>query len=107
MSSIPFFQALILFASVIAIIVATQWRKLHPFLAIVVVASAFGLAVGFSTAYLGKAFGTGFSQAIYSPGLVIVAASFVAGVAGDTAASERQSAQFGERNRTESRSVPG
>src|SRR5208282_5064456 len=88
MSGMPFFQALILLASVIVIIVATQWRQLHPFLAIVVVASAFGLAVGFSTGFLGKAFGAGFSLAIYSPGLVIVAASFVAGVAESTAASE-------------------
>jgi GntP family gluconate:H+ symporter len=88
MSGMPFFQALALLASVIVIIVATHWRKLHPFLAIMVIASAFGLAVGFSTGFLGKAFGAGFSLAIYSPGLVIVAASFVAGVAESTAASE-------------------
>ena len=88
MSSMPLFQALILLASVIVIIVATQRRQLHPFLAIVVVASAFGLAVGFSTGFLGKAFGAGFSLAIYSPGMVIVAASLVAGVAESTAASE-------------------
>jgi hypothetical protein len=31
MSGMPFFQALILLASVIVIIVATQWRQLHPF----------------------------------------------------------------------------
>jgi len=88
MSGMPFFQALVLLASGIVIILATQWRKLHPFLAIVVVASAFGLAVGFSVGFLGKAFGAGFSQTIYSPGLVIVAASFVAGVAESTAGPE-------------------
>lgn len=88
MSGMPFFQALILLASVIVIIVATQWRQFHPFLAILVVASAFGLAVGFSAGFLGKAFGAGFSLAIYSPGLVIIAASFVAGIAENTAASE-------------------
>jgi H+/gluconate symporter-like permease len=88
MSGMPFFQALILLASVTVIIVATQWRQLHPFLAIMVIASAFGLAAGFSVGFLGKAFGAGFSQTIYSPGLVIVAAGFVAGVAESTAAPE-------------------
>jgi hypothetical protein len=36
---------------------------------------------------VGEAFGIGFSQAIYSPGLVIVAAGFVAGLAESTAGS--------------------
>ena len=49
--------------------------------------SAFGLAAGFSTAFVGKAFGAGFAQAIYSPGLVIVAAGFVAGLAEATGAA--------------------
>jgi GntP family gluconate:H+ symporter len=89
MSGMPFVQALVLLASVIVIIVATQSRHLHPFLAIAFVASAFGLAVGLSTGFFGKAFGVGFSQAIYSPGLVIVAAGFVAGLAESTAASDR------------------
>jgi GntP family gluconate:H+ symporter len=60
---------------------------LHAFLAIVVVATAFGLASGFSTAFVGKAFGAGFAQAVYSPGLVIVAAGFVAGLAEATGAA--------------------
>jgi gluconate:H+ symporter, GntP family len=88
MSGMPLFQALLLLASVIVLVVATQSRHFHPFLAITVIASAFGLAVGFSTAFVGKAFGAGFSQAIYSPGLVIIAAGLVAGLAESTTASE-------------------
>jgi gluconate:H+ symporter, GntP family len=87
MSGMPLFQALLLLASVVALIAATQARLVHPFLAIVVVAAAFGLAAGFSTAFVGKAFGAGFSQAVYSPGLVIVAAGFVGGLAESTGAS--------------------
>jgi len=87
MSGMPFFQALVLLASVIVIVVATQWRHVHPFLAIVVIAMAFGLAVGFSVAFVGKTFGAGFSQTVYSPGLLIVAAGFVAGLAESTTAS--------------------
>src|ERR1700733_4732553 len=88
MSGMPLFHALLLFASVIILIVATQRWHLHPFLMSVAVASAFGLAAGLSISLLGKAFGSGFSQAIYSPGLVIVAAGFVAGLAESTAASD-------------------
>jgi len=87
MSGMPHLQALLLLASLIALIALTQARLLHAFLAIVVVASAFGLAAGFSTAFVGKAFGSGFAQAVYSPGLVIVAAGFVAGLAEATGAS--------------------
>jgi gluconate:H+ symporter, GntP family len=87
MSGMPLVQALLLLAAVIVLLVATQSRHLHPFLAIVAVASAFGLAAGLSAALVGEAFGIGFSQAIYSPGLVIVAAGFVAGLAESTAGS--------------------
>jgi gluconate:H+ symporter, GntP family len=97
MSGMPLVQALLLLASVIILMVATQWRHVHPFLAIVVVASAFALAAGFSIGFLGKAFGTGFSQAIYAPGLVIVAAGFVAGIAESTAASDRLIAKIDRR----------
>ncbi len=88
MSGMPLFQALLLLASVIVLVIATQSRHFHPFLAITVIASAFGLAVGFSTAFVGKTFGAGFAQAIYSPGLVIVGAGLVAGLAESTTASD-------------------
>jgi GntP family gluconate:H+ symporter len=87
MSGMPLFQALLLLASVAALMAATQTRLVHPFLAIVVVATAFGLAAGFSTAFVGKAFGAGFSQSLYAPGLVIVASGFVGGLAESTGAS--------------------
>src|SRR5271155_5258480 len=81
-------DALLLFGSVIVLIALTQ-RRLHPFLAIVVTAAAFAAASGLSIGLAGKTFGAGFSQAIYSPGLVIVAAGFVAGFAESTLASDR------------------
>ena len=87
MSGMPLFQALLLLASLVAVIALTRARLLHASLAIVVVATAFGLASGFSTAFVGKAFGAGFAQAVYSPGLVIVAAGFVAGLAEATGAA--------------------
>jgi GntP family gluconate:H+ symporter len=89
MSETPLVHALLLCASVVVLVVATQPRRLHPFLALVIIASAFGLAAGFSTAFVGKAFGAGFSQAVYSPGLVIVAAGLVAGFAESTGAAAR------------------
>jgi GntP family gluconate:H+ symporter len=87
----------ILVAAVIVLVAAIQWRHFHPFLAIVVIASAFGSAAGFSTGLIAKAFGTGFSQAIYSPGLVIVAAGLVAGLAESAAAFDRLRAVIDQR----------
>jgi len=81
MSGMPLAQALLLLTSLVAVIALTQARLLHAVLAIVVVSTAFGLAAGFSTAFVGKAFGAGFVQAIASPGLVIVAAGFIGALA--------------------------
>ena len=81
MSGMPLSQALLLLPAFVALIVLIQARLVHAFLAIVAVAAAFGLAAGFSTAFVGKAFGAGFAQALTSPGLVIVAAGFVAAIA--------------------------
>lgn len=92
----PLFQAFLLLLSVI-ILVATPWRRLHPFLAIVAVAAAFGLAAGFSVAFVGKTFGSGFAQAVTSPGLVIVAAGLVGGLADATGASAWLMAQAQRR----------
>jgi len=94
MSSMPLAQALLFAASAFLIVIAAQSRRLHPFIAIVFVASAFGLATGFSVGFLGKAFGVGFSRAAYSPGLVIVAAGFVAALAEGTGASDRLMARI-------------
>jgi gluconate:H+ symporter, GntP family len=94
MSSMPLAQALLFAASAFIIAVAAQSRRLHPFIAIVFVACAFGLATGFSVGFLGKAFGVGFSRAVYSPGLVIIAAGFVAALAEGTGASDRLMAKI-------------
>ncbi len=92
MSSMAFFQAVFLAASIVVLVVATQYRHRHPFVVIVFVASGFGLAAGLSVSLLGKAFGTGFSQAIYSPGLVIVGAALVAAFAENTGATDQLTA---------------
>ena len=88
MSAMPLVPAVLLLLSVIVIFGATQWLRLQPFLAILVVAAAFGGAAGFSISFIGKTFGNGFSQALYSPGLVIVAAAFVTGLADGVGANE-------------------
>jgi GntP family gluconate:H+ symporter len=90
MSGMPLVEALVFLAVVVILLFAT--RRIHPFLAIVVVAAAFGLVCGFSISFLGKAFGTGFAEMIYSPGLVIVAAGFIAALADVGAASNRLTA---------------
>jgi gluconate:H+ symporter, GntP family len=87
MSGMPLAQALVLLAAAVVLVVATRSRHLHPFLAIVLVASTFGLAVGLSLAQVSKAFGLGFAQAIAGPGLVIVGAGFVGAIAESTAAA--------------------
>ena len=89
MSGMALFDALLLLASVAVVIAATQLRHFHPFLVLVLVAAGFGLAAGLSISLLGRDFGTGFSQALYSPGLVIVAAGLVSGLAESTAAADR------------------
>ena len=81
MSVMPLVQALIFIAASAVLVVAIQSRRLHPFLAIMVVATGFGLACGLSVGLVGKTFGAGFSQALYSPGLVIVGAAIIVGIA--------------------------
>jgi GntP family gluconate:H+ symporter len=85
----PLAQSFVFLAAIVALVVATQWRQFHPFLAIAVVATLFGYIVGFPTGILGHRFGLGFSEMMYSPGLVIVGAALVAGLAESTTASDR------------------
>jgi GntP family gluconate:H+ symporter len=88
MAGIPLLHALFLLAAVIVIVGATR-RQMHPFFAIVIAAVAFGTACGFSLGALGGTFGNGFPSLLYSPGLVIVAAAFVSGIAESTGATDR------------------
>ena len=97
MSAAPLVQAVALFASVIVIALATRSGRLHRFLALLIVATAFGVATGLSAGFIGKAFGAGFSQTIYSPGLAIIAAGFVGGIAETTAASSWLAAALARR----------
>jgi gluconate:H+ symporter, GntP family len=77
----PLVQALGFIAAAAVLVVAIGSRRVHPLLVILVVTAAFGLACGFSVSLLGKTFGAGFAQALYSPGLVVVGAALVAGIA--------------------------
>ena len=89
MYGMPLAQALVFLTCVIAFILATQWRPFHPFLVLVVLAPIFGYIAGYPTSQLGSAFGSGFAEKFYSPGLVIVAAALIAGLAESTTASDR------------------
>ncbi len=90
-SVMPLVQALIFIAAAVILVSAIQSRRLHPFLAIIVVATGFGLACGLSVGLLGKTFGAGFSQALYSPGLVIVGAAIIVSIAEATNPAARTS----------------
>jgi gluconate:H+ symporter, GntP family len=89
MSGMALLRAAVFLASAVALVVACQSRRCHPFVALVIAASAFGFGAGFSVSLLGKTFGAGFAAALYSPGLVIVAAGLIAGVAEGTGACHR------------------
>lgn len=89
MYGMPLAQALLFLTCVIAFILATQWRPFHPFLVLVVLAPIFGYIAGYPTSQLGSAFGSGFAEKFYSPGLVIVTAALIAGLAEGTTASDR------------------
>lgn len=81
MNGMPLAQALAFLGAAAVVLAAAQWRPIHPFLSLVIVAAVFGYAAGYPTAHIASAFGGGFADKIYSPGLVIVAASLVAAMA--------------------------
>jgi GntP family gluconate:H+ symporter len=93
-SVMPLVQALILIAAAVILVAAIQSQRLHPFFAILVVATGFGLACGLSLGLVGKTFGAGFSQALYSPGLVIVGAALIVGIGELTNPADRTSASL-------------
>lgn len=94
MSAMPIVQVLIFIAAAIILVFATQPRRVHPFFALLVVAAGFGLASGLSVSLLGKRFGTGFAQTLYSPGLVIVGAAIIAAIADSTNARDLAARSF-------------
>src|SRR5580658_9079545 len=89
MYGMPLSQALVFVAAAALIIGAA--RRVHPFIVLTVVAAAFGTIAGYPTSQLASAFGSGFSEKIHSPGLVIVTASVIAGLAEGTSAVEQLS----------------
>lgn len=97
MYGMPIAQALVFLAAAVVLVTAVQWRRFPPFLAITVIAAVFGYVAGFPTSIVARVFGAGFSDAIYSPGLVIVAAALIAGIAETTTASDRLLAYLQQR----------
>lgn len=85
----PSYRALLFVAAVLLLVAATQRRRVHPFVALVAAAVAFAYLAGLRTAVIARQFAIGFSAMIYAPGLVIVAAYFIAGLAESTGASDR------------------
>jgi GntP family gluconate:H+ symporter len=83
------YRALVFLAAVIVLLVATQLRRVHPFVAILGAALAFACLAGMRTPAVARQFGVGFSAMSYTPGLVIVAASLIAGLADGSGASNR------------------
>ena len=67
MSGMPLAQALLLRLPPSSFSSRDPGAAAAPFLAIVLVASAFGLAAGFSTGFVGKAFGVGFARRSIRP----------------------------------------
>jgi gluconate:H+ symporter, GntP family len=102
MYGMPIAQALVFLAAAVVLVTAIQWRRFPAFLAIIVIAAAFGYVAGFPTSIVVRVFGAGFSDAIYSPGLVIVAAALIGGIAETTDASDRLLA-FLQRRETDGR----
>ena len=98
MYGMPLSQALLLLSTVVVLVAVTQWRPFHPLLAILLIATAFGLIAGYTTAQVGTVFGSGFAAMSYSPGLVIVAAGLIAGLSESTTACDRLTA-FVDRRR--------
>ena len=96
-SDMQLFRAIVFVASVIVLLALTCWRRVHPFVAIMAVAAAFGYIALFRISIIVRIFGAGFSEMIYTPGLVIIAASLIAGLAETAGASDRLMAMLGGR----------
>lgn len=75
----------ILATIVLVLLLTARWR-VQPFLALLVGAVLFGELAGMATNYLARAFTTGFSQTIASPGLIVVGAALMAEIAAGTGA---------------------
>jgi gluconate:H+ symporter, GntP family len=88
-SDMQLFRAIVFVASVIILLAVVRWRRVHPFIAIMAVASAFGYIALSRISIIVRIFGAGFSEMIYTPGLVIIVASLIAGIAETTGASDR------------------
>ena len=85
----PLLNAFLLCCAIVLLVMLTRRDRVHPFLAIAVVAVAFGAAARLSIGQISKYFGQGFSLTLVSSGLVIVAAAIIAAIADGTHASAR------------------
>jgi gluconate:H+ symporter, GntP family len=101
-SDMQLFRAIVFIASVVALLALMRWRRVHPFIAIMAVAVAFGYIALSRISIIVRIFGAGFSDMIYMPGLVIVGAGLIAGLAETTGASDRLMAMLGGGRRLRS-----
>jgi GntP family gluconate:H+ symporter len=92
-------QAAYLFAALVLLVLATRQGRLHLFLALAIAAAGFGYAAGMSTSHVGKAFGTGFAQAVNGLGLIVLAAAILIEIADATGATARLQARARGRRR--------
>ncbi|MFK8253143.1 GntT/GntP/DsdX family permease [Ancylobacter terrae] len=81
--------ALYFAAAVLALAVMTAGRRVHPLVALIVVAIGFAVAAGMAMSQFGKAFGTGFAQAVNGLGLLVLAAAMMSEIADSTGATAR------------------
>lgn len=74
----PVYQAALLVLAVALLLALTAGNRVHPFLALFVVAVAYGLGADMSVTYIGQSFASGFTQTVEAVGLVIVAGQIAA-----------------------------
>lgn len=86
------YRAILLVAVVVVLLLATRRRAVHPFVALVAAAMAFAGLAGMRTPVSLHQFGVGFAAMSYTPGLVIVAACLIGGLADGSGASHRLTA---------------
>ena len=67
----------LLLLSIVFIVLATAWLKLHPFLALLLAAFGFGIAAGMPLAEVVKSVNDGFGGTIGSIGIVIIAGTII------------------------------
>lgn len=83
----PIFQAVLLAVALVGLAFLTARVGLHAFLALILIAVAYGLGADMAVTFIGQSITIGFTQTVEALGLVIVAASIAATFAERTGAA--------------------